>query len=757
MLRKFTTSYDELIRNYYGNAGAKGLKDSVSIEELFANYYGNSSVGAEDRKKSQRAQVMSVRCDSGELLSQRRSRRRARYGYQQSADADGFEEYVVINAGDAASAQSATMSVETAAADAPNVREEYAIDIAPVPGSPAPAPKPAGENKGATAGPLPVSAATPPQEAAREEKKAKVSEDDILGDLEAIIKGEKVYDEKTKQTVPKNGANTAPANDSGLPAPKAGDGQAIFDRIAQSMTYANAYDIGTVELENRFADFDRMSELQQKPVQDRKPTSQYAQSYSASTRPAVKSEDFIADLDAIRSQNYAGASSVSIAEAMSAATVEEMNQSERDPACRPWALSLSANENPADYSRPLYDAGEHVMTGWDLYSNQLRVGPSPGVMFSYGEIIAMGDLYANDKQMMAAPVAELREIKNLLGNSKLYYEALINSPDRVQRDRAKEKNKSLDVGDEKWEKVTGGRYLNLAEDNFEHYSPNNIYRNEPWVANVRKNRDNKVEWQKYHTRAITEAQKMMKAAGNSASPPFLEGPLIINAFGDHFLTDAFAAGHVISKDATIEMFKYNFLNGKSLKPAAQKFFEKVASKAFKGEVAKKFSVLETFEPVFLWWNPNIDTVNAFRKLLIAIAEQKPDEIANLAVKALHDNLNKLGVEVTNDAGDGVWRLTGDGLLDAKNLSIIKKAVQQSIDNVNDPANATSPNIQAAIDKVWKHIPKLTEPGKMQVRLASEALTTPESDRLVDVTAELIAKKVDLFIKKLIDAKKLKYA
>ena len=745
MLRKFTTSFDELIRNYYGDSGRTGVKDAVSLEELFANYYGRSSVASEERKKQrQRVTAMSLPHDSGEVLVQRR-RRRPQYNYQQSTGAPEFEEYVVID--DAVPGQtSAPMSVDTPAVETPNVREEYSVDIlAPLKDSPPPSAKAAPEKRRQPAPPpQPPATETPSQEVARQEiKGAKVSEDDIIGDLEAILKGDKVYDPHTKKTVEKNGLSGAPSPPSALPAPN-GDGQAIFDRIAQSMSYANKFDLGTVELENRFSDFDRMAELQQKAEREKKQTPQYAQSYSVSPAPAVKNEDFIEDLDAIRNRHERGVSSVSLAETMSAAIVEEMKESERDPVCRPWALSLSTGDDPAHYSRPLYDAGEHVMAGWDLYTDQLRVGQAPGVMFSYGELIAMGDLYASDEQMMKASVSELKAVKNLLNRSKRYYTG----------HRA---DKSLDVSDDNWVNAIGDRYIELAEENYSHFAPNNIYKNEPWVVNVGKHANNRTEWEKYHRRAITEAQRLLQSAGSAGSPPFLEGPLTINGFGDHFLTDAFSAGHTINKDATIEMFKYNFLNGKKLKPAAEKFFERVAEKAFKGEVRKKFSVLETYEPVILWWNPNIDTVNAFRKLLIGIAEQAPDEIGNLAVKALHDELNKRGVEVTNDAGAGTWRLTGDGLLDAKNLEIIKKAVQQSVDNVNDRANATSPNIAAAIDRVWKHVPRLTDPGKAQVRIASEAFTTPESDRLVEAASELITRKLDILIKKLLKAKQLKYA
>jgi hypothetical protein len=743
MIRKFSTSYDELIKNYYGGSNRSGVKDAVTVEELFANYYGKAAVIDEEKKKQRPATALSLSRDDGEVLLQRASRRRgSRYGYQQSTSTPEFEEYVVTNNAVAVES-SVAMSVEAAPSDNVNIREEYTVDIlAPLADSPATDYKTAAdEYKPAAPVARPVEEAAQHHESA-ELSHAKVTDDDIIGDLEAILKGEKVYDPHSKSTVEKNKLSGSQSTSNGPPAPN-GDGQAIFDRIAQSMTYANAYDLGNVELENRFSDFDRMSELQEKAGQEKNNKSQYAQSYSVAPS-RVDSADFLQDLDAIRREHYSGVSSISVAESMSAAVVEELEQSRRDPVCRPWALSLSATDNPSDYSRPLYDSGEHVMTGWDLYTDQLQVGRQPGLMFSYGQLIAMGDLYVDVDQMNLASVDELKSVKNLLTLSQKYYSG----------GRA---NRSFDVSDDNWVNSIGDRYLELAEDNYTHFAPNNIYRTEPWVANVRRNRDNKSEWESYHRRAITEAQTLLQKAASEGTSPFLEWPLIINAFGDHFLTDAFSAGHTISKDATVELFKYNFLDGKNLKPAAEKFFERVAAKAFKGEVKRKFSVLETYEPVILWWNPNIDSVSAFSKLLIAIAEQKPEQIANLAVKALHDDLNENGVEVTNSAGDGTWRLTGDGLLDSRNLQIIKKAVQQSVDNVNDPANASTPNIAAAIDKVWQHVPRLTAAGEAQVRAASAIFTSPTSDQLVEKSAELIGKKVDILIKKLLAAKKLKYA
>lgn len=360
-------------------------------------------------------------------------------------------------------------------------------------------------------------------------------------------------------------------------------------------------------------------------------------------------------------------------------------------------------------------------------------------MFSYGELIAMGDLYEDVEQMLEAPVSELKSVKNLLAYDRRYY-------------AGHRKDKSLKVWDENWKNVIGQRYIDLADDNYSHFAPNYLFPNEPWSGNCGK-RDNKIYWQRNHRNAILEAQKIRQSAGAGAKP-FLEKALIINAFGDHFLTDAFSAGHTISKEATVEMFKHNFYDGEDLKPVAEKFIERVAEKAFVDEVKDKFSKLETYGPllpVLIEWHPNIDTVDMFTRVLKGIAEKAPASIANIAVLILHDDLNEQGVWVTNDFITKPWKLAGDALLNDENLEIIKQAVQQSVDNVNDPANNAS-NISAAFERVWRHVPRLTDASKALVKELSREYTNPNSDLLVNKTAAKIHQRVDLLIQKLLDPK-----
>jgi len=414
----------------------------------------------------------------------------------------------------------------------------------------------------------------------------------------------------------------------------------------------------------------------------------------------------------------------------------------------PFALSLSTADDPTEYSRPLYDTGEHVLTGWDLYTDQLRVGPSPGVMFSYGQIIAMPDLFASVKQMMEADVNELKTLKGLIQRSTNYYRGKMQG----------KADPSFDVSNDSWEWATHKRYLKLAEDNYEHFSPSPAFKSLPHVS--ASHGDNKSAWERHHRLAIEEAQRMLLAPENAKRPVFLERPLIINAFGDHFLTDAFASGHLINKDATIAYFKTNFFSGTSLKSEAKTFFDKVSAKAFTGKVKEKFSKLETED--FKWFHhlpvghPDINNADRFAEVLKGIAEQAPEQIGNLAVKGLHDRLNKDGIEVTNNAGDGTWRLFGDGMMDNKGLGIIRKAVQQSVDNLNDPSiRGSKLDFNAYFSKVWKHIPQLTPVSLQLVERLTGEYTSPTSTTLIDAAAQIITEQVDLLIAKLLEAKALR--
>lgn len=409
------------------------------------------------------------------------------------------------------------------------------------------------------------------------------------------------------------------------------------------------------------------------------------------------------------------------------------------------------------FSRPFYDTGEHVLTG--EISNTAVSGvqlPVNGVDFTYGEIITMGDFYETADQFLGAQASQLTALRAMIRKSRDFYERKI-------MQAKNEKEPSLD-----WSSVIPA-YYDLAEKNDSHFSPYDatIYSgfshskglNDYYKAYETK-QTNRNEWEKYHTRAL--------ATGRTASTPDQKNrALIINAFGDHFLTDAFSAGHLFNKGVVNRIFQDNFYNSNGkLTDKSKSFFEKVADKVLADKEAYKFfdqfEVTDTYGVDLLvgTYNPNLGTNNAvvktLKEILIGIAERKdsringPNMIGNtLIAKVLHDILNhqNQGVEVTNRKQDPPWGLTGDGRLNKKNIEMIHKAVNQSVTNVATIATTKATDADC-IKNVWDLVPVPTAEGLKKIRVLMENMTMPDKALLIDYTAKLIISNRTLLAEKL---------
>lgn len=365
-----------------------------------------------------------------------------------------------------------------------------------------------------------------------------------------------------------------------------------------------------------------------------------------------------------------------------------------------------------------------MLAAADIYGAPLLIGAAPGVELSYAQIVSMADLYDSVEQMMQADAGELHRLKALIERSTDHYAG----------------RGAADVSDREWNEATGGRYLQLAELNFSHFAPNTLF-NDAVVAAGAHHSNHREAWEAHHRRALTEARV---ATGDSPAHA-----LIVGAFGDHFLTDAFAAGHLINKDAVVSYFKHNFLSAGHLTAPARAFFDRVAQRAFVGAVRDKFSRLETTDAHYLVLHPDINSPSRFAELLRAMCEQAPDRVANLAVKAVHDHLNTAGIEVANDAGDAPWSLTGDGHLTAHTTEIMKRAVQASVANVLQPALRADPDA-TCFARVWRLTPRLTPASRPVVVGLVQDFTNPASTRLSDAAAEIVTSQVDQLIHVLVD-------
>jgi hypothetical protein len=261
--------------------------------------------------------------DDGETLEQAgRHRQFEEYVVAASFGDTVFEEYVVD---DAALSGQASLSDDQPL----DPQTEYLVDVAdplgrtgdtnrfaPTPSGTAPA-SPAPTGKALPAPTAPAGAAAPsvaqppasaPESAGHSTPESgahSTPEDDFISDMKSILTRQKVYDPLSKKMVDADKLGQAASAES-RPAQETSNSQAIFDKIAKSMQYANAYDLGTVELENRFADFDRMSDLQHKADSDKRTARARAKQAqdAVATATAVDSQDFIQDLDAMHHQRH---------------------------------------------------------------------------------------------------------------------------------------------------------------------------------------------------------------------------------------------------------------------------------------------------------------------------------------------------------------------------------------------------------------------------------------------------------------------
>jgi hypothetical protein len=740
MSKKRLAEFDALIGSYYGKSGTTDVETDPRkrVQDLLATYYGNPA--ASTRGRGQPSVSLSLGCDDGEVLSQPSycpKTSHATNGAQKSQSVSlDFEEYVI----------------DTCEPVAPAGPDNYTLPTkAPAPQPTAPAPT-ARTSPPDTSAPEPTVPASPVSSSAS----LTPAEADIVSDIQSIIRGQTIY--KTGEgLIDRSSASSTSGRSSERSAPYAGvsnqpkSGHEIFDRIAQSMQYANAYDLGTVSLENRFKEFDRQEDQRRRASKKQNGAPQSSTTPTRTTPRAQPADldsvqpstaDFVADLDAIKSQ--------------------------------PPGRTYSAQTGGQTHSQPFYDTGEHVLAGNGQYEGMLRVGKGQSVPMSYGQIIAMGDLYETADDLMKADPGELNRLKTLIERSTKFYEG-------------KKSNRSLDVSNEEWDDATKGRYLKLAEGNYEHFSPRTVAMRSAYHGS---HGDNKSQWEHYHRLAIEDAQQEFLAQPPNVSI-FFERALIINAFGDHFLTDAFAAGHLINKEVMIHQFRSTFFKGKDLSSAGERFFDRVADIAWKGDLAEKFSKLEAVDYPTAhvpWWvgvvpilipiagrdvpvpvHPPINTADRFATVLKQAATQQPERVGNLIVKALHDYLNENGVEVTNDAGDGKWILPGDGTMTAgtgsltesdlaKNLEIMRKAVQQSINDINDPSiRADNLNFNKYFSGVWRYVPKPTSASQKQVATLIANYTDPTSSVLVQALADIATEQLNSFVKALIDAHKLQPA
>ncbi len=212
---------------------------------------------------------------------------------------------------------------------------------------------------------------------------------------------------------------------------------------------------------------------------------------------------------------------------------------------------------------PTYTSSEHLTAGNNIkvYFNKNDSGKNEYIFsfpnalsLSYGDIVTFGDFYGDpdkaislgeskeerEKRFLFAfnmftvntdSVEEANKIMDVIHNEQQYVLIAINNgeqPEAVYARISDETSRKLNCitgggCDEKTWWLTSGRYLKLAEYNYDHFGENTL-----------------IAYQAGHDVAIRQAI----AAGKNHDKKALEIAYAMNAFAQHFLSDRFASGHI---------------------------------------------------------------------------------------------------------------------------------------------------------------------------------------------------------------------
>ncbi|HKK09332.1 MAG TPA: hypothetical protein VJ939_00775, partial [Bacteroidales bacterium] len=147
-----------------------------------------------------------------------------------------------------------------------------------------------------------------PEKPSDEEKSTiDISTRNIEEDIRAIMQQQKDYDSfQKKKTQPKPDPNPSNPPEGPSSEPSIDDvlknEHQIFDKIAQSMKMANAYDLGSIALENRLDTFDEEMEIEEKK---KDPATKALADPPAVSAQVLSTEEFLSDLDKMPSSKAA--------------------------------------------------------------------------------------------------------------------------------------------------------------------------------------------------------------------------------------------------------------------------------------------------------------------------------------------------------------------------------------------------------------------------------------------------------------------
>lgn len=368
-----------------------------------------------------------------------------------------------------------------------------------------------------------------------------------------------------------------------------------------------------------------------------------------------------------------------------------------------------------------FEAHEHAGAGDKAAgSGKFTIGEAPNeVVLTSGEVNALADLYGTLDDLKKADHAELLKLRDL-----------------VRQQQADPKS----VSEKAWDEASGGRYTRLNLANSPHFAPSR----KP-AGSGSTGPDNRSTWRSYYRAALAQAKecKRLSQIGEAATDTGIQNQALAeaelakqeaqlqNAFGEHYLMDAFSAGHLFSKQDALDAMQAK-LNGLG-KDALAQLFNSVATAVW----ASQSATISRYQgkAYWAWWDLN--SADRFKSVLEGVYEDEDgkEALKSAVVKAAHDKLDTDGVEVRN--AFATWLLKGDKTLASspETQHWINEALEASRKDLEIVATTLvgAPDDQL-IAGIESYLPEPTAPSAKMIEDLVASVTDPQGAMAASISA-----------------------
>jgi hypothetical protein len=387
-----------------------------------------------------------------------------------------------------------------------------------------------------------------------------------------------------------------------------------------------------------------------------------------------------------------------------------------------------------------YEAFEHANEGDRVPGSRTATAgesddllyPHPGVQLTSGEINALADLYGSPDELFRASPDEIRAVVALVHRQQA-------QPGSVQ--------------ESEWDDATCGRYTRLNLRNAAHFGPSNSALVPVAPGATGSTVDNRETFRRYYSETIVDASEAFHHLGlpsEEHTRRFLSRATISAGFAEHYLMDAFSAGHLFNKEDFISLADRKL----SALPPAQ--LNAILHRVGHGVLANQGAraLLGQYEPVehpfYILPRPNFDKEFAFNTLLERLYADPDGRQAVLSalVKVVHDRLDHndagggaIGVPVENDIG--AWVLSGDKTLDTspQTQQMIERAIAEFRRQVQPYFDGPTPpgmggGYAPGSDQVIAFFPRPTADSTRMISQLVRSVTDPAGG-MVDALISII--------------------